>query len=495
MGDEPKPHVTITLRTSHWATMEPVVPEVRARLGRPTWEFAAGGSLGREARPVRDVTLTDVLTRREIDGDRVVVPVEYQMMPQGLVPVVASWLTDMRYPHTIEDERTDSGRWLRDQSDAYLPKPRRAVVRAVAENRAVRVVGLRVEEIVRAVVDVAAAYPQARIAVAVTSKGMLNRVRWKLKTALPEPLGVYTARHHQPQRVAVGLIMQFPRGEIGAWDLLVLPFADRAVGDNALRVATSAAFRRILAFTPGRAVPDANVAWRMHVVAGAVWPPDRPKPPVTAVVLDAHGTRPADPGTAYQEKVALYWDNPRRNRRVAQVAKWLATGKAGTIRALGGDADLTTTMTEAAGAGVNILVESLRHARALAALLPGWAVWSADDLFAVPRPAPGCGLILTELGAAERVMSNGVLVRGTGTRWPLDGLDWPRADAEYGHAVLIDFTDGYHPAAARHAIARMESYVAAGMTVMAKNAAAGETDVPETTRGARTRPRVSRSLS
>jgi hypothetical protein len=96
------------------------------------------------------------------------------------------------------------------------------------------------------------------------------------------------------------------------------------------------------------------------------------------------------------------------------------------------------------------------HARELAALLPGWVIWTANGLD-VPAPEEKCGIIVTERAAAEYGIGAGVLIRATGTRWPLPEINWP-AVRRVESAVLIDFADEFHPKAVQNAAARTQSY-------------------------------------
>jgi hypothetical protein len=306
---------------------------------------------------------------------------------------------------------------------------------------------------------------------------------------MDEPLGLYDGRRKVPGRVAVGLIQQIPRGELGAWDLLVLPYAERTVGNVAVRVVTSGHFRRILAFSRTRDVADGNVAWRLNVVAGCVWPPQRERIPVTAVVLYAGGTNPGRWEDALGEKKQLYWENPCRNHKIAAVARRPVSAKKRTVRSIvGDDPELLDQVSGAAKHGVVVLVETPAHARELSPLLPGWPVWTAG-LDAPVQPHPGQGVIATELAARECSVEAGVLVRAAGTRWPLPPIDWPFPLGDVTRGVLIDFADTFHPLAARHARARVGSYEEAGMEVMdltkntnAKQAARDHGDVTTTPR-------------
>jgi hypothetical protein len=405
--------------------------------------------------------LTPILPRSHPAGEGVL-RVDNQVLPQGAVPGVRAVLEDLGYRVEVRDHRQDSERWALDPCwRERVAEEYRGVVGAVGAHAGVRVVMPGEDRVADAVAGVAGAYPAARVAVAVPTYALLDCIAPRLKCRLAEPLGLYTARKRRPGRVAVGLVRQFPLGKRGDWDLLVLPHAESTVGDEALRVATSGQYRRILSFTPRRWTRDENVNQRLTVLAGHVWPSEREVVPVTAVVLDAHGTRPKQQTlNAFEEKVELYWRNGRRNRRVAEVARCLARRGRKSVRSVVGGGPLVGEVLGAAEGSVAVLVESLDHARELARLLPGWAVWSGNDL-TVEKPALGCGVIATERAAQVFVIGAGVLIRATGTRWGLPQINWPWVGG-VGRGVLIDFADQYHPLAARNATLRVTEYEESG---------------------------------
>jgi hypothetical protein len=464
VNGEPAKTATMTIQSTHWATLEPVVRDLHELLGRWRLKFTPGGKSGHRVVGVLDYRFTDISHRWAIDKTTGhVMRIRFQTFPQGLVKPVSDWLSSHGYKITLVDNRTDSERWQRDPSAyACLPPRQQGFTDAFDEHRCLRVVARNVRTVADLTQVVVSVYDKARIAIGVSSKESLRRIRPHLRKVIKEPLGLYTSGRRQPARVSVGLISQLPRKEVGFYDLLVLPFAERTVGDNALQVALSAQYRRILAFTFVRDIRDHNIAGRMHLVAGAVWPPDDPQPPVTAVVLDAHGTRPRQMENAFEEKRDLYWLNARRNRRIAEVARRLAAGKKKPILALVGNPELTNTIVSAARFGVAILVETPVHARELAKLLPGWTVYTGTDRV-LEDPPDGAGVIITEMVTADANPTAGVLVRATGTRWPLSLPGWPLGEGGQESAVLIDFADEYHPQAARYAKARAMSYAEAGM--------------------------------
>jgi hypothetical protein len=126
--------------------------------------------------------------------------------------------------------------------------------------------------------------------------------------------------------------------------------------------------------------------------------------------------------------------------------------------------ELVGAILEASKTGIAILVETLVHARELTALLPGWVIWCGCQLESPKRPKPTCGVIATELGARKTVISAGVMIRATGTPWPLPKIDWPWP-GEIEEGVLIDFEDMYHAVAERYAQTRVLNYEKPDMTV------------------------------
>ncbi|QJW94607.1 hypothetical protein [Frigoriglobus tundricola] len=452
--------VVVELHASHRATMEPVVAAVRDSLLRSVIEFGTGGPLGHTMELVISDEFGEVVRRYGSVGP------EVQTLPQGLVPEVVERLRELGQEVEVRDRRTDSDRWrVRPDWKRCVEKAQWEVVSAVGEHRALRVVGFDDDTVADAVANVTRAYPDARIAIAVPTNALLDRVRRRLGERLVNPLGLFTAKKKRPGRVSVGLVGQFPRQSGSEWDLLVLPYAEGTVSDAALRVIASGQYQRLLSFSRAKWTRDESINRRFLVIAGSTFPEERTHASVTAVVLPAHGTRPDGVmPDALQEKKKLYWHNGRRNRRVAEVARCLVKAKKKSVRSIfNGDEPLVKEVVAAAKSGVAVVVETPVHAREFADLLPGWVIWTANGLD-VAEPEPGCGIITTETAATQYGIGAGVLIRATGTRWALPEINWPSV-RRVESAVLIDFADEFHPQAAKNAAARTQSYQKAGMTV------------------------------
>ncbi len=462
-----QPIATITVWPTHWVVVEPFVPGLADVLVRPVVTFRAGGPLGHTMTAGVEVPHAGRVRKRVRDGRGGYRLLDGVAVPLGRLPLVRARLEELGYAVRLVDRRTDSTRWVRDDGAFHaLSVSDRELVGVVHAERAVRVVTANDEQVVDAIATLARVYPDASFAVGVVSREQHRRVEHRLRKELDEPVGRYTATRRVPGRVAVGLIHQLPKGTQGDWDVLVLPHG-ALISEEAVQVALSGQYRRIIAFTRHEDVRDEGIRRRLEVVTGGVWPVGVQRPPVSVVVLTTHGTRPTAPfADPLDEKRKLYWHNGRRNRRIATVAgRLMATTRKG-VRSLltTASVEAVDAVTAAAKAGVAVLTETPEHAHALAELLPGWAVWAAGDE-SVVTPKAGCGVIITELGAAETFLHVGVVVRATGTKWPLPKLLWPNIQ-DVPSGVLIDFSDNYHPRAAKHAERRRQHYQAAGMPVL-----------------------------
>lgn len=461
------PQTTICIRPNHVVTLEPVVPGVRENLLRHEIRFEAGGPLGHQFQPEESDQFTEIVRQRLWnDRENRAERKELQRLPIGLIPKVSDYLKEHGHPVEVTDLRQDSSQWVPAENwRAKTPANLRGFIAAAGKHRTLRVIAANIELIAATIVGVARAYPKERIAVAMPTHQHLWKLRQKIRWRLPEePLGLYTSKCKQSARVSIGLIRQLPRGSNDEFDLLILPVAERTIGDNDLEIILSGRFRRILSFTPARQSRDHEVNCRLQMIAESVFPPEKPKSTVAVVMLDTHGTKPPgkfqDPLDA---KRRLYWHNDRRNRRVAEVARRLVLRRTKTVLSLIGDAMLSQEILTATKTGVAVLVETPEHARELAKWLPGWAVWKGGDL-EVAKPEPGCGVIVTEMAARETVISAGVLIRATGMKWPMPDIDWPWLD-DVEHGVLVDFTDDYHPIAVGNSKERSDIYARAGMRV------------------------------
>ncbi len=453
----------LDIQRSHWATLTPVIPAIRDAFSVDLLEFSLGGGLGHFARRALSDHFTSTFTRQTHDkATGQIESREMLQLPVGTVGAVTAMLAKLGHPVNAADHRVDSERWK--SSGGWPPKQFRETIDAIEATRALRIVTPNDYEIAELTKIVARLYPNARIAVALPTHKRLKAFTRRLVEAFPEePLGRFTSKLKiRDRRVSLGLIGQFPRGNSGDFDLLVLPDAESTVSDAALEVATSGQYRRILSFSRRRWTSDGDLNRRLQVIAEVVVPPERPVPPVTALILNTPGTAVGSCSDAFELKRASIWFNAKRNARIAALAKAIASKKRKSLAALLDSKEVADELLTAAVPGVAILVETPVHARELAQLLPGWVLWAAwesDDFDSVFNRPAGCDAIVTELGGMETALHAGVLIRATGTPWPLPKINWPWWQSKSG--LLVDFADGFHPAVARHAQSRIRHYAGA----------------------------------
>ena len=448
----------IDILPNHWVRLRPFVPEIYERLQYRVVKFTAQGQCGHQAMP----SFSDALVE---EGHYLRKRV--QRVPQGIIPEVTARLEELGYTVKLTDQRHDSSNWILNQDwHETTPSPLRKVIPAISTHRALRIIASTIDKIADIITTAKCAYPTARIAIGVNTKRQLRQLSKRLNSRfVDETLGLYTAKIKKPGRVSIGLCYQLPRGNKTTFDLLLLPFAAESVSDANLEIIMSGQVRRIVSFTPFRNSTDDNIHRRLHVIAQAIEPPEKEAVPVTVVMLKTHGgntcKRFAD---SLETKRNLYWNNSRRNRRIAEVAKQLALGKRKAILSVGvDDATTLSKLICAAKAGVVILVETVPHARELSHLLPNWTVSTANH-YVTTNPKLGSGAIVTELAATESALTAGILIRATGTQHPLHLNDWPWLRA-VEHGILIDFMDEYHSLAMQYSQARCESYQENGMTI------------------------------
>ena len=460
--------VRIDILLNHMARLKPFLPELQDRLIDLAVEFSASGPFGHAVEPIYTDTFVERLREWHYHAkSQKSQGILVQRLPLGRIPAVLEWLEEQGYDVELHDLRSDSPNWCIEHDwRKRVPRKLHATMVAVAAHRALRLIGSHTESIADTCLAIARSYPSARIAIGVSTHRQLRRIADRLRGQLEgEPFGIYTSKRKRAARVSLGLIRHLPRGNNGQCDLLVLPFVHETLGDSALERIVSGQYRRIVSFTPFRLCTDRNLSLRLEVVAEAVFPPPKTRIPISAVILPAHGTKPETQfANPFEAKNALYWQNRRRNRRIAEVARQLLLKTKRSIRSIGiDDEEVVQFIQKAAKTGVTILVETPVHARELAMELPGWAISIAGEL-TVAKPKAGCGILTTELAAYETVIRAGILIRATGTRWPLADINWPWIN-DVAHGILIDFRDQYHPSAKTDAASRVEYYRENGICV------------------------------
>jgi hypothetical protein len=393
----------------------------------------------------------------------------------GLVPRVEAAARRAGYPVEIRDEaepvtpaapsgaRGELDEDLRGLADRLEPRRRGVVLVRSGRDR------------LRAIELIVRMFPRGRVVVAKTRREARQIVR-HLGASLDEPIDFCTR----------GLTLSEIRvrvGTEGSLDLAlgsVVVFADAtSVLHERLRPMWRVLRRQRVygmlddGLRPGRRERLVIEGYVGPVIARLGPADDRPAA-VRAVFAAWTGPERPDQPLGLEWKKNSMWTNDARNESIARLATALAAGEAAVPWQYGLFVDDQADLRTGEGRRVVVLVEVPEHARALARLLPGWAVRCADGagrgdgdraLGAGSVPADGEVLpgraIVTWLYAGVRGrLAADVVVRADGTPWPLDiELVAPGPGDEYERLVLLVDLDDHQDRTARDAArARRRDY-------------------------------------
>jgi hypothetical protein len=311
-------------------------------------------------------------------------------------------------------------------------------------------------------------FPEAEVAVVVPTLKMGWTVWREMTRLLDEPVGVALNKTRRRRRVTVGTYTRLLRQD--GWDVLLLLDAEAAAGKKASYWLTLLPKRRMYAFVRPQRRRDPLIHLHLEAMVGPVIHSlARPRLPVRVVMAPVPATPVARHATALKTKRALYWYNQPRNKRILELAVAAVKDDRPRLRRLGvRDQDIE----EASARGltsVAVLVEVPEHGRQFQELLPGALLLDnrpgADHR---RRWYDGPALkFVTAAYAATHPIKPDVIVRATGTGWPLRVKGWPPAldDVTTEEALLVDFTDTFDPQAAQDSRRRLEDYRSRGMHV------------------------------
>ena len=171
------------------------------------------------------------------------------------------------------------------------------------------------------------------------------------------------------------------------------------------------------------------------------------------------------------------WHHKERNKLVAAVAEAAVSSDTASLRRLGLRNEHLAALRHSKDPAVNVLVESPEHGRELLSLLPEWPLL-ADGSAAINPASHGDTpdtvgpAIVTTAYAAQHVLDPDVVIRATGTPWPLRLRDFPPShDDQHTKILIVDFTDGQDPGAAAAAQRRIQGYRRRQMTVISASSA------------------------
>ncbi|MFO0802637.1 MAG: hypothetical protein U0791_05885 [Gemmataceae bacterium] len=392
-------------------------------------------------------------------------------VPVGLLARLKRTLREHGYRVVIDDQRKTQMP-LDPIALASLQGRERALVRAMAKHPMGRIEVASDEGATRMFSILDEAFPDSRFVVAAASTDRAVTL-WNLlhKAVEGKPGLAVPGRRFTGERWAVGTPWRLAAG-VRAGDVLLLPDADDAVGDRVVEWVIRMEFERCYAFVRPSRQYDRRVQLRLEQLAGPLihrvaWP----RVPVHVAMLPSPiGPISTGAGTALSQKRERYWLHAARNDYIAHVAKSVAARHPDELCRLG-LTDLIDVVSSDRLPRVAVIVECPQHGREIATRLPGWPLRTAMRVPAEDRDQDcesALNVIATTTIACEHGIRADVIIRATGTEWPLRIKQFPpKLDKHMIAGVaLIDFQDNFHPVASRDSERRKADYLRRGYRIV-----------------------------
>jgi hypothetical protein len=450
--------VKVVITDDHFAVLDPPVLSLKPLLEYRQRSFQPGGPHG-----YREVVQEVMAWKLDIKGRLA--------FPAGLLPRAMEQLCAEGYGIEIDDQRTKARKlqpnlMIADSSDA------RDCARLVAirENLLGQIEITSVDDAVELSATIAEFYPNARILVAVATRQQAQRVRFDLHERLGEKVGLWAAGVSRKQcRCVVTTVGSM--GHDTDWDILLLPFGEEMLGDEAVYRIASQGFGRRYAFIQAGQHHDRLAQMRLEQIAGKIISHvAKPRLQTLVAMLPTPTCNVGKAKTAVAQTRKLYWTNHARNEHIARIAATVASRSKWALAQLFGRTVTSAMLAVSDKFHVAVLVESAEHARELAQLLPDWKLrtWTDEARRGLPINFTAQHSILTTTYAARKGTDAQILIRATGTSDPLHvrGFPPPADDTGRTHVLVIDFADEFHPIVVKKAGHRLASYERQGMTIV-----------------------------
>ena len=253
---------------------------------------------------------------------------------------------------------------------------------------------------------------------------------------------------------------------------MLLADPEQATGDRVSASLGRMGARRLYAFVQPHRRQDRLQPLLLEEMAGPViYRVGRPRAAVRVVFLPTALTTSTTGQTALEQKRSLYWHNAQRNEHIALVARAVAALDVDVLTQHGLRNMDIRLIKQIDRPRVKVLVESPEHGRQLLTLLAGWHLL---ELTQEARPAPNhsrAPAIMTLSYARRRSTQADVLIRATGTEWPLrlKGFPLRRKDSQTGMVLVLDFDDRGHVQAQRDSQRRQHEHQRQGHEVVVRS--------------------------
>lgn len=339
---------------------------------------------------------------------------------------------------------------------------------------------------------IARAFSQARIAIAVPTRKSAYRIWRSQREEYDVPAGLavgpVVANRH---RVVVGTFQSIPEFAEAAlreqklqqglikdadysntsWDMLVFPFGELSIGSTACDCVSRCHPSRRFAFIRPHRRRDQLVEERLEQIAGSViHQVGHERAAIRCLLVPNSNCSVRSNAKSPREfKALLYWRNRERNRHIALLAKAIAGGDRKELADWGFDSRVIEFLEFPNERRIAILVENTVHAEQLSRLLPQWQTVSAAPVCEPLKNFDRLGLCLiaTEMYALKHRVGADVVIRATGTPWPMQMKSFPPRYSRRTHSVLIvDFEDSFSDVSQRHTRERACHYRQDGADVI-----------------------------
>jgi hypothetical protein len=437
--------IRFTVGPHYYVAADPCPHWLRLLLRDVDRTFEAGGPLGyREVEELVSWELRDQYKRTCFLG--------------GLLPRVLRMCWERGVAVQFEDCREPCPRLQVEEAvlDGCLPTDRELLEAALCSPLGQVEVGNQEAELATCLL-LGRLWPEARVVVALPTLATARDWWEELERRLGVRVGLAMAgARRKGGRWLVSTYVNAPGMEWDEWDILLLPGGERVASQRGIFLWRKMRFKRVYALVRPQRRLDARGEWLLETLAGPVirrLGPERVPVRVALLRTPAGALGVVAGATALERKRRLYWHNRARNRFIAGVAEAVYRGRRPALKKVGfGDEDLRRLSGPRGNGAVVVLVEGPEHA------------WRLRDL--IPEYVDGPFVRTT--AEADRVgIRADVLIRATGTGWPLHVRGFPHR-AESGRrdlALLVDLVDTFHPLAQADTCKRIQAYERQGLTV------------------------------
>lgn len=272
--------------------------------------------------------------------------------------------------------------------------------------------------------------------------------------------------------MVVATFQHIPPDMVGTTDILLLPYGEESTGLAAMDAVTRLNAPRRYVFVQAHRRHDRHLQLRLEQFGGRVLRfVEKRRVPVRVLMMPVPDHAVAPDITALRRKRSLIWHNSIRNGCIAELATALVARDTTFLHRIGcRDEDLRPL--DYAAPRVVVVVESPEHGRRLWSLLPGWKV-----LDLMPRetgesqankPRNTDPVIVTQVFAGTKPIRADIVIRATGTEFPVRVKGFPRRMNYMGanEALLIDFLDHADTGMELETRRRVAEYQRRGMMVI-----------------------------